>query len=295
MIKIIKDYGIVLLGTFIMAVAVKVFILPFNVLSGGVAGIAVALEPIFHLDPDFVINVLVLSMFILGTIVLGKDFAMKTFLSSIVYPVYLPLIDPFVPVLDLDPMIASIYGGIVAGIGIGMVIRTGSSTGGMDILALLGEKYFKIPSHIGCLILDGATVILGVAMYSIHDAMIGLLSVFVTSVLIDKTVSFGGQKTKALIVISDKYEEILSKIKTDMDRGATLLHGEGGYSRDGKEVIFCVIENNQYPEFTTMINAIDPNAFIVVQDAHEVKGDGFTYYSETRLKTMKKRRSIYEK
>ena len=144
MVKIIKDYGIVLLGTFIMAVAVKVFILPFNVLSGGVAGIAVALEPIFHLDPDFVINVLVLSMFILGTIVLGKDFAMKTFLSSIVYPVYLLLIDPFVPVLDLDPMIASIYGGIVAGVGIGMVIRTGSSTGGMDIPPLIINKFFHI-------------------------------------------------------------------------------------------------------------------------------------------------------
>ena len=90
MVKIIKDYGIVLLGTFIMAVAVKVFILPFNILSGGVAGIAVALEPVFHLDPDFVINVLVLGMFILGSLVLGKDFAMKTFLSSLVYPISQP-------------------------------------------------------------------------------------------------------------------------------------------------------------------------------------------------------------
>ena len=296
--KSVMNILLILIGNFLLAAAVTCLIIPNNILSGGLAGVAVALQPILPtLNTTAFISISTIVLFIVGAICFGKEFLFKTLLSAISYPIFLYLLEYFLGnrLYTDNPMLSSVYTGILAGIGIGLVFRTGSSTGGMDILALLGEKYFKIPSHIGCLILDGSTVILGIAMYSIHDAMIGLLSVVATSIMIDKTLSFGGQKTKAVIVISDYYEEILSKIKTDMDRGATLLHGEGGYSRNGKEVIFCVIENNQYPKFTNMINTIDPNAFLVVQDAHEVKGDGFTYYSETRLKTMKKRRSIYEK
>ena len=139
----------------------------------------------------YFLAVLVLSMFILGTIVLGKDFAMKTFLSSIVYPVYLLLIDPFVPVLDLDPMIASIYGGIVAGIGIGMVIRTGSSTGGMDIPPLIINKFFHIDVAASVLVIDALTVLLGLFTYGLEAVLIGLFSVATSSYVINMILTFG--------------------------------------------------------------------------------------------------------
>ena len=276
MVKIIKDYGIVLLGTFIMAVAVKVFILPFNVLSGGVAGIAVALEPIFHLDPDFVINVLVLSMFILGTIVLGKDFAMKTFLSSIVYPVYLLLIDPFVPVLDLDPMIASIYGGIVAGIGIGMVIRTGSSTGGMDIPPLIINKFFHIDVAASVMVIDALTVLLGLFTYGLEAVLIGLFSVATSSYVINMILTFGAQSCKSVQIISDQYVQIMGRVHDELDRGSTLLDATGGYTGEKRKVLLVVIDNKQYNRLIRLINEVDPKAFVITTDTKSVHGEGFS-------------------
>lgn len=284
---------LILIGNFFIALAIACLIVPNNILTGGVAGIAVALHPIFpNLDQTAFITFLNVALFVLGAITLGKDFIIKTTLSTISFPIFLYIIEYFVGNQQYtdNPMLSSIYSGLFVGIGIGLAFRAGASTGGVDILAILGEKYLKIPTHIGCLVIDGVTVILGITMYSVHDAMIGLLSVAVTSFMIDKTLSFGGQKAKSILVISDLYEEILQKIKSEIDRGATILHGEGGYSRKGKEVLLCVIESDQYPNFSKMVSEIDPNAFLVVQDAHEVKGDGFTYYSDLRLKTLKGKR-----
>lgn len=289
---------LILIGNFLLSVAITCLIVPNNILSGGLAGIAVALQPIFpFLDETTFISVATILLFIIGAISLGKEFLFKTLVSAISFPIFLHILEYLVGNQQFtdNPMLASIYAGALVGIGLGLVFRTNSSTGGVDILALLAEKYLKLPSHIGCMIIDGSIVILGITMYSIHDAMIGLLSVVVTSFMIDKTLSFGGQKAKSVLIISDLYEEILNRITSEIDRGATLLHGEGGYSRNGKEVILCVIESNQYPFLNKMISEIDPNAFLIVQDAQEVKGDGFTYYSDLRLKTLKEKNRKYEK
>ena len=114
--KMVRDLPWVLIGNFMLALAVAMFILPYNILSGGVAGIAVALQPVFHIEPTLMVNALVLGMFVLGTLFLGKSFAVKTVISSLVYPVYLTIITPFVPLLQLDPILASLYGGLLAGV-----------------------------------------------------------------------------------------------------------------------------------------------------------------------------------
>ncbi|MBR5207546.1 MAG: YitT family protein [Erysipelotrichaceae bacterium] len=275
MVKIIKDYGIVLLGTFIMAVAVKVFILPFNILSGGVAGIAVALEPVFHLDPDFVINVLVLGMFILGSFVLGKDFAMKTFLSSLVYPIYLPLIDPFVPVLELDPLVASIYGGVVAGLGIGFVMRTGSSTGGMDIPPLILNKFFHFDIAACVLVIDALTVLLGLFTYGLEAVLVGLISVVTSSYTINMILTFGSQSCKSVQIISNEYVTIMNRVHDELERGSTLLDATGGYTGETRKVLLVVIDNKEYNRLIRLINEVDPKAFVITTDTKSVHGEGF--------------------
>ena len=275
MVKIIKDYGIVLLGTFIMAVAVKVFILPFNILSGGVAGIAVALEPVFHLDPDFVINVLVLGMFILGSLVLGKDFAMKTFLSSLVYPIYLPLIDPFVPVLELDPLVASIYGGVVAGLGIGLVMRTGSSTGGMDIPPLILNKFFHFDIAACVLVIDALTVLLGLFTYGLEAVLVGLISVVTSSYTINMILTFGSQSCKSVQIISNEYVTIMNRVHDELERGSTLLDATGGYTGETRKVLLVVIDNKEYNRLIRLINEVDPKAFVITTDTKSVHGEGF--------------------
>lgn len=275
MLKMIKDYSLVLLGTLIMAAAVKFFILPFNVLSGGVAGIAVALEPVFHLDPDLVINGLVLGMFVLGSVCLGKEFAVKTFLSSLVYPIYLAVLDPFVPALELEPILASIYGGALAGIGIGLVMRTGSSTGGMDIPPLILKKYMNIEISKSVMVVDALTVLLGLTTYGLEAVLIGLFSVVTGSYCIDKMLLLGSQDCKSVQIISDQYELMMEKIHCEMDRGSTLMDAQGGYTGEKRKVLLVVIENKEYNHLIRMINEIDPKAFVITTDIKSVHGEGF--------------------
>ena len=176
-----------------------------------------------------------------------------------------------------NEILASIYTGIFVGTGIGLVVRANSSTGGVDIIALLMDKWFHFPVHIGILIIDASIIILGISTHSFEKAMVGLISVYATSLFIDKVVSIGGQKTKSVMIISDKYQEIMKMIMEDLDRGTTILHGQGGYSGQNREVVMCVVENKQYPLLNQKIREIDERAFMVVQDAHEVIGTGFTY------------------
>ena len=273
--KLIKDYAIVLIGTFIMAVAVKMFILPYNVLSGGVAGIAVALEPIFHLDPNFVIDVLVYGMFILGAVLLGKEFALKTVVSSLVYPIYLRILDPIVPVLEIDQLLAAIYGGVIAGIGIGMVVRTGSSTGGMDIPPLIINKFFHVEVAKSIMVIDTLTVLLGLFTYGIEDVLVGLFSVVTSSYMINKMMTIGLQSCKSVQIISDKYELMMEKIHRDLDRGTTLLEAQGGYTGEKRKVLLVVVENKEYIRLIDIINEIDRNAFVITTETKSVHGEGF--------------------
>ncbi len=281
-----KNVLLILIGNFIVAFAVNCLIIPNDILTGGLAGIAVGLQPILPwIDTTTFITIFTILLFILGYIFLGKEFTKGTILSTIFYPIELNILSYVLPDVSFtsNAILASIYTGIFVGIGIGLVVRAGSSTGGVDIVALLFQKLFHLPVHIGLLIIDASTVILGITTHSFEKAMIGLISVYVCSVAIDKVVTYGGQKTKSIMIVSDKYEEILNMITKDLDRGATILYGEGGYSHDKKEVIMCVIENKQYPLFNQIIHEIDPKVFIVVQDAHEVKGNGFSYNKSHRI------------
>lgn len=274
---------LIMLGNFLLAISVACFIIPNEILSAGVAGVAVAINPLLpFVDTTFLINFQTIVLFIIGSIYLGKAFFLKTLISTVCYPTFLYLLTICTGgrMFTESPILASLYAGIFMGVGVGIVFRTGSSTGGTDIPALLMEKYLHIPLHTACLIVDSATVLLGVTTYSIEAALIGLISVYVASVMVDKAISFGGQKMKSILVVSDHYEEILVRIAKEIDRGATLLHGEGAYSRKTKKIILCVVDNKQYPKLNILVNEIDENAFLIVQDAHEIKGNGFTYYKE---------------
>lgn len=280
--ELVFEYSIVLLGNFLLAVGVVLFILPNNVLTGGVAGIAIALQPLIHIKPEIMINLLTIGLFIIGTFVLGKRFAIKTLLSTISYPIFITMLTTYSAhtfVTD-DKLLATIYGGVFMGLGVGMVFRTGASTGGMDIPPLIVNKYFHYPLPTLVLITDGVTVVLGALVYGIEAALIGIISVWISSYLIDKTMMIGGHQTKNILIISDMYEEILLFIYQELGRGATLLEATGSYTRERKPVIMVCIANRQYPHLSHEISKMDPNAFVIVQDANEVQGYGFTYKEE---------------
>ena len=274
--KLIKELPWVLVGNFLLALAVSMFILPYHILSGGVAGIAVALQPLIHVDPAVTVNVLVIGMFVFGALVLGKEFAFKTVISSLVYPVYITILTRIVPVVELDALVASLYGGIIGGIGIGLVLRTGASTGGMDIPPLIINKFTGIKVSVLIMFFDTLTVLLGLFTYGLQAVLIGIISVASTSFAIDKILTAGGENAKAVQIISKYYKEINEKIQVDMDRGTTITDATGGYTGAPQKVILVVVEKKEYPELLELVNSIDDKAFMITSDATDVHGEGFT-------------------
>ncbi len=272
-----KDILMLVVGNFLLAFAIQYFILPNNVLSGGVAGIAVALEPLIHVNAEVIINALVFVLFVLGAIFLGKRFALKTVVSSILYPIFLWLLNLWITPVPVEPLLASIFGGVVSGIGIGVVFRTGASTGGMDIPPLIIAKHTHTKVSTWILVVDAFTVCLGLITYSLNSVLIGFLSVWVSSYVINKTMIFGGDEAKTVYIISQEYNLILERIHEDLDRGSTLIEARGGYTGESRPIILSVISKNQYPVLEREVLLIDKNAFLIVSDATEVHGEGWSY------------------
>ena len=266
----------VIIGTFILAVSVEVFIIPYHILSGGVAGIAVALEPFIHVPETLIANILLVVLLIIGGFFLGKEFVKNTILSSLTYPIFTSLLSGRVE-LTVDPIVASFYAGLVGGAGIGLVLRTGASTGGMDIPPLIINKITGIKVSTLVLITDGLTVLLGLIAYDMSTVLIGLISVFTTSIAISKVLTINGTVSKSVQIISNKYEEILKEIDMQLSRGATILQGYGSYTKEEKKIVLCVVSERQYGKLIEIVNEIDPSAFIITTDATDMHGEGFTY------------------
>ena len=273
----IVDFSLVLLGSFLLAVASAYFIVPHDVLTGGVAGLSIIITQVTGISTELLINGLTISLFLIGWAFLGKDFAIKTVTSSIAYPIFNTLLSQTNVYIDVDPVVASIYTGVLLGAGVGIVFRTGASTGGMDIPPLILNKYMHIPLHTLVLLVDAITVGAGFIVFGIEKVLVGLISVYISAVVIDKTMLIGGQQSKAIYIISEHYEKIMEEIHNKLERGSTILTATGGYTKQERPVIYVVISQKQYPELNRLLAHLDPQAFVVVSDATEVHGLGFTY------------------
>ena len=266
----------VVVGTFILAIAVETFIIPYRILSGGVAGIAVALHPILHISATLIANSVLIILLIIGSFILGKEFLKNTVLSCIAYPIFTSILSGRVNVV-VDPILASLYGGLIAGAGVGIVLKTGASTGGMDIPPLIINKLTGIKLSTLVLITDYLTVLLGLFVYDLSAVLLGLVSVFASSTAISKVLTINGTVSKAVQIISVKYEDILKEIDAQLERGATLLQGYGSYTGEEKRIILCVVSDRQYGTLIEIVKEIDPSAFIITTDATDMHGEGFTY------------------
>lgn len=274
-LKAIKLF-MVLAGTFLLAVSVELFIIPFHILSGGVAGIAVALKPFLHMDETLLANILILGLLAVGAAVLGREFFVSTALSSLCYPLFTTLLSRVLQIPDIDPVLASFYGGLVGGIGIGTVIRAGASTGGMDIPPLIINKLTGIRVSSLVLVTDALTVLLGFAAYDLKAVLIGLISVFVSAYAINWSMTVGGTVSKSVQIISDRWQEIIAGINDELDRGATIFDATGSYSGDPRKVVLCVVSQRQYSRLVEIVSEKDPRAFMITTDATDMHGEGFT-------------------
>ena len=272
------------LGSALFAAGFTLFLQPNDVSPGGVSGLALILIEVLGFGKVGTLTILInLPLFILGGMKIGKRFfwgsLVGMFLSSV-------LIDAFaiIPMPNLDPLIAVLYGGVICGLGLGMVFVCGSSTGGTDILArLLKLRYRNVPIGQITMALDAMVVILtGVVFQDITKALYTGVTVFLVGKVSDAAVCRVDYSHVAL-VISKEYEAIAEGISEKLDRGCTYLHGEGSYSHQGTKVVLAAVKKQQITELKELVMAIDPGAFVIVQEAHQVLGDGFSRFSKQSL------------
>lgn len=276
----------ILLGNFLVACGTTFFILPNNILNGGTAGVAVALQPLFHIDTVWMTNALTVGLYGVGVIFLGKRFAMRSLISTICYPVFILLLNQYVNTLPratfiMPAYLASIYSGLLLGVGLGLVFRVDASTGGMDVPALILHKYTQLSSGDAVMIVDIATVALGIYTYGLVPALIGILSVYISGAAINRTMTLRSQAAKNVMIISDSWQVIKEVLLNEVDRGVTILEGHGGYTGNSRPVLMCVINQKQYPKLEQAVLHKDPHAFIIVNDVQEVKGYGFSYEEDS--------------
>ena len=275
--KKLKMIGFMILGNAILAMGTAAFVVPNGLISGGVTGIGLILQRLFGLPVDIGVFVADGVLFLLGAAVMGKAFAATIILSTIVYPTFFSLFGkiPFLTSLTDDKLMAAIYAGLLMGAGIGLVIKVGGSTGGMDIPPIILHKLFGLSIPVMISVGDILLLLVQAFYSSTEQVLYGILVVMLTSIVIDKVLIMG-QKQTQVMVISPEYERINQAIHQKIDRGSTLIHATSGLEKQEQKVVLSVISNRQLNDLNELILQIDPQAFVIANEVNEVKGRGFT-------------------
>ena len=273
----INNLLLVLLGNVLYAFAIKLFLLPADLISCGTTGIGLVVEHFLHIPLSVFIFLFNLVMLTLGWLILGRQFAMTTLLSSILYPILLEILNQTLGDVYITDnlLLNAVFAGIGLGGSLGIVIRGGASTGGMDIPPLIIRKYFGIPMSVTLCIFDCCIMSAQLLFHTAEDLLYGLILLITVSITLNKVLTLGTRKTQVMIV-SDHHDEIRKAILSKVDRGVTMLHGEGGYLGGPKEVILTVVSNSELPKMQRMAREIDPKCFMVVNQVNEVWGVGFS-------------------
>ncbi|MCT4587098.1 MAG: YitT family protein [Carboxylicivirga sp.] len=282
----VLDYSLIVLGAFILAAGFVFFINPYNIVPGGVYGIGIVVH---HLVPAIPVGtfglVLNVPLTLLGIRILGARFGLKTVLGMVLTTIFMDGLTYYIGENDPlgladDLLLSCVFGGIVIGFGLGLIFRAKATSGGSDIVAMILAKFTKISVGQLLIIVDSIIVLLGLIIFK--DWKIPLYSwivIFITGKVIDITID-GLNYERALVIVSDKHEQIKEKILNTLERGGTYLNGEGMYSGQGKRVIFTVVTRREVSALQGIIKTIDPKAFMAVMETSEIIGEGFKSLDE---------------
>ena len=271
-----RDYVYVIIGAAIIAIAFNVFLLPNQIASGGVSGISTLLQSVFGWQPGIVQYAFNIPLFIAGIIFLGSQFGLKSFVGTLTLPAVV-LATSNVEPWTMDPLLGAIFGGISVGLGLGIVFRGGASTGGTDLAAQIITKYTGFSLGTSVLMIDGLIVFSAALVFDIEKALFALISLFVTTKTID-IVQLGFSQSKMVYIFTNKQEEMRDTIYKEIDRGVTKLPAIGGYTEEERPILLVVVHQREFTKLKHFVKMIDPSAFVIVSDAHEVLGEGFKKY-----------------
>lgn len=277
--KRVYETIMIIIGNLILAFGLCAFVTPVGLISGGASGIGIAVKSITGINISYTVYMINFIMFVIGFIFLGKKFAFGTLLSTFLYPTFIALFEriPQLANITNDILLSALYGGLCIGLGLGLVLRVGASTGGMDIPPLLVNKKTGISVAWLINIFDCGILLLQVIFcpITIEAVLYGITVVIITTIVVDKVIILGETKIQVL-VISPKWQEIRKIIFDDINRGCTLLNVTTGYYQDKQLAVMAVVSKRELHLLNDMILEIDPTAFIISNETHSVKGRGFT-------------------
>ena len=285
----LKELFIITFGNFLVAVAFSFFLDPNNLVIGGATGLATIFKNLFEWDTAISVFVINGVLLLIGLFFLGKEFFIKTLYSSVVLPIMISfcnlLHDALVhegEILVNDQALVIIFSSLIMGLGIGLVMRKGATTGGTEIPQKLLYKYCYIPYSVSLYLIDGVIVVLGSIllrepgqMMDINKLLYAIIFIYVSGLVIDQIV-FSGFNSRAVHIISSKSEEIKKRILEDFERGVSEVKIVGGYTKEEKTKLICILSSSEFYRLKGIIHEVDPLAFFYVVRANEVSGEGFT-------------------
>lgn len=270
----IKRYFNLIIGCLLVALAYNLFLVPNNIVSGGVGGLAIILNDIFSFNNSLVILICNLILLVLSCFLLGIPKTKSTVLGSLLLPLLIQLTSKISTIITIDTsnlLLISIFGGVLNGFGLGMIFKAGFTTGGTDILNQIVSKFGKISIGNSMLICDGIIVLASGFAFGITRIMYSLIILYITSMISDRVI-LGISDSKAFYIITNKDDEIQDYILKVLNHGATIFNAKGGLARTERPVIMCVLPTKDYYKLKAGIKEIDNEAFVVVTDAYEVFG-----------------------
>lgn len=276
---------LIAVGGFIMAAGVNFIFEPMNMVTGGVSGFAIVLkswtEPFIQGGiPLWFTNILCnVPLFIIAIILKGKRYLARTIFANVCFTIGLYII-PSYPILQDDYVLAAVFGGVIMGTGLGLVFLNGASTGGTDLLGVILQtkiKHYSVPQLL--LILDATIVTLGAVAFGVSRACYAIITVYVTTVVMD-TILEGMKFGRIAYIISDRHNDIAEEILNGVNRGVTGIQVEGMYSNNERKMLFCVVSKKEIVKLKSLVSQIDEKAFVIVCDAREVLGEGFIEYRQ---------------
>lgn len=268
----------VIVGNILYTLSIKLFLLPANLMSCGTTGIALVIDHFLNIPMTGFIFVFNTVMLAVGWLVLGRQFAMTTILSSILYPAFLEMLNRLLGDVTVTEniLLNVLFAGMGLGVSLGIIMRAGAATGGMDIPPLILKKYFQIPVSASLWAFDFCILLAQMFFHPLEDLLHGILLIIVISIALNKIMLLGTSRTEVKI-ISGKSGQIRDAILSQVDRGVTLLHGAGGYSHAETEIILSIVSNYELPKIEQLARSIDPECFMIISRVSEVWGRGFSY------------------
>ena len=278
----VLEYFYIILGSFITAFAITAFTNPAQIAPGGVSGISTILYHAFSFDLSLTMLLQNIPLFIIGTLLFGKQFGLKSLIGAVLLSIFSSIIGRVIGydgILDLSRdmnlWLSCLFGGVLSGLGLGLVMKSGANTGGTDIIAQIVARYLHLPMGTSIFAVDGAVIVCSAFIFGLESALYAIIVAYITQIMVNKVVlMMGTNYAKTCYIISEKLNEIRNFVLNDLDKSGTLIEAKGLYSMKNRPMLMVVIPNQSVSRLTRMVHTIDPKAFLIIQETYHVFGEG---------------------